>query len=73
MEGGIAVMARRYNEIKGLAEFTARPVAVAEGSVKVYGDDLICCCTHDGPPFFRLCIKSCFMCLSVLQFSGYVV
>lgn len=29
-----------------------RPVAVAEGSVKVYGDDLICCCTHDVPPFF---------------------
>ncbi len=50
-----------------------RPVAVAEGSVKVYGDDLICCCTHDGPPFFGLCIKPRFMCLSVLQFSGYVV
>lgn len=50
-----------------------RPVAVAEGSVKVNGDDLICCCTHDGPPFFKLCIKPCFMCLSVLQFSGYVV
>ena len=50
-----------------------RPVAVAEGSVKVYGDDLICCCTHNGPPFFGLCIKPCFMCLSVLQFSGYVV
>ena len=50
-----------------------RPVAVAEGSVKVYGDDLICCQTHGGSPFFRLCIKPCFMCLSVLQFSGYVV
>ena len=60
-----------YQRSVGFAEF--RPVAVAKGSVKVYGDDLICCCTQDGPPFFGLCIKPCFMCLSVLQFSGYVV
>ena len=60
-----------YQRFVWFAEF--RPVAEAKGSVKVYGDDLICCFTYDGPPFFRLCIKPCFMCLSVLQFSGYVV
>ena len=29
-EAGIAVMARRYNEIKGLAEFTARMIVSDE-------------------------------------------
>lgn len=30
MEGGIAVMARRYHEIKGLAEFTAKMIVSSE-------------------------------------------
>lgn len=60
-----------YQRSVGFAEF--RPVAVAKGSIKVYGDDLICCCILTGLLFFRLCIKPCFMCLRVLQFSGDVV
>ena len=36
MEGGIAVMARRYNEIKGLAEFTARMIVSSEEDWKKF-------------------------------------
>lgn len=54
MEGGIAVMARRYNEIKGLAEFTAGMIVSSEedwkkflhtaGHILVY--DSVC---HENP------------------------
>ena len=37
MEGGIAVMARRYNEIKGLAEMTHKTIVDEEQWKKLHG------------------------------------